>query len=89
MRPYGEMNARPIGATGIGRHGAKYRVRSNGHSSAHPRPPSVKVSRSPWLGSTIVATSAVRATGRLNQRAANPIVSPAAIANGSECVAPR
>ena len=59
--PRGEKKARPIGATGIGRHGAKYLVRSNGHSSAQPRPPSVMVSRIAWLASTRLA---MRAFGR-------------------------
>ena len=86
------MKSRPIGATGIGRQGAKYRVRSNGQSSAAPRPPSVIVSSSPWLASTTVATSTVRTTGRVNRRAANPTASPRTIAvvrDGSPAMTPR
>ncbi len=79
----------PIGATGIGRHGAKNRVRLKGHSSAAPRPPSVIVSRRPWLASTSVAITIVGSTGRLNHRAPKPTRTPPASANTSECVAPR
>jgi hypothetical protein len=88
-RPYGEKKYNPMGATGIGRNGAKYRVRSNGHNSAQPSPPSVSVSRSPWLTSTTLAMSHVRSRGNLNFGAASPIAAASANANAIECVAPR
>jgi hypothetical protein len=45
--PRAESMAVPIGATGIGRHGAKKRWFDHGHSRAMPRPPSVNVSSNP------------------------------------------
>ncbi len=45
--PRAESMAAPMGATGIGRHGAKKRWFDHGHSRAMPRPPSVNVSSNP------------------------------------------
>jgi hypothetical protein len=78
-----------MGDTGIGVHGAKYLVRSNGQKSAHPRPPSVSVSSSAWLATTSVAVTPVRIAGLRTTRAATPIATPMANAKANECVAPR
>ena len=40
--------AEDIGETGIGRHGRKYRVSSNGAKKATPNPPLVIASNRPW-----------------------------------------
>jgi len=45
--PRAESMVAPIGATGMGRHGAKKRWFDHGHSRAMPRPPSVNVSSNP------------------------------------------
>src|SRR5262249_46687541 len=47
--PLGLNSLIPMGATGMGRQGAKYRVSVNGQRSAMPSPPSVSVSSRPWL----------------------------------------
>ena len=73
-----------MGATGMGRQGAKYRVRSKGQNSAIPRPPSVRVSSSPWLTSATVPSSQSR-----RERVSRPSTAPSARAKGSACVAPR
>jgi len=59
-RPRADNRAAPIGATGIGRHGAKKRWFDEGHSRAMPRPPSVSVSSRPWLAVTRPPTIAIR-----------------------------
>src|SRR5262249_46801561 len=89
IAPYDDSSPRPIGATGIGRQGAKYRVGSKGQSSALPRPPSVSVSRSPWLASVATARAASPAAETFLGRAAAAIATPSTAANASECVAPR
>jgi hypothetical protein len=47
--PRAESSRAPMGATGIGRHGAKYRSSVNSQSSATPSPPSVRLSSSPCV----------------------------------------
>ncbi len=87
--PAGDRKAVPIGATGIGRHGAKYLVGSIGQNNAHPSPPLVIVSSNGWVARTPVAKRAVLAADRLKARAARPMANPASRASAKECVAPR
>ncbi len=80
----------PIGATGMGRHGAKKRAFENGQSSATPSPPFVLASSRGWLTATAMATIAARRNDQGPRRAsAYAVATPARAANASECVAPR
>ena len=83
-RPFAANNLRPMGATGIGRQGAKYLASENGRNSAMPRPPSVRVSSSPWLAITTAAVSPRRLRGRSIDQAMSPSRSPHSAAKASE-----
>jgi hypothetical protein len=56
-------NRMPMGATGIGRHGRKWRVSENGHNKATPLPPSVSASRIPCDATTRPAIAAAPVHG--------------------------
>lgn len=75
---------RPSGDTGIGRHGAKMRSSSNGHSRAMPLPPSVNASRTPWLTMTSDTVVTAGTTAIPRREAARPTTTPHTSANETE-----
>src|SRR5580765_7156318 len=81
------------GATGIGRHGKKYRLLVNGAKNATPRPPSVIASKNPW---DAVATGKRIASVKNECAGAHPALKkrtavnkPMTPAKNRECVKPR
>jgi len=87
--PRAESAAGPIGATGIGRHGANSRASLNGHSRAIPSPPSVNASSSGWLTPTAQAINAARQKRPPSSRTPSAAASPSASPIASEWTAPR
>jgi hypothetical protein len=80
-------NAAPIGATGMGRQGAKYRWGEKGQMNATPSPPSVSASSRPWLPTTRATTTDVRTGFEMREnRPARATATANIKANASECV---